>query len=140
MAPTIVIIRRAVCLSGVSSAKCAQLPSLCGVWQSTQFKPREAEKNPIVSINSSTGIPLRTWMLLKTSSAIRACCCVVAGGLADETPSRHVTATTNRVIVCVGPGFISFFQLEVQTQIHHEPAVSGRRCDAAETRGIDVND
>src|SRR5438105_4313697 len=70
MAVTICIILRDVCFNGVSSAYFAQLFSLSGVWHSVQFKLRAAAKNPIVSMNSSTGMPLRTWTFLKTSSTI----------------------------------------------------------------------
>ena len=35
-----------------------------------QFMPVAAEKNPIVSMNSLTGMPLNNWMFLNTSSAI----------------------------------------------------------------------
>ena len=57
---TIEIIMRVGRLSPVSSAYLAQLPELFETWQSVQFKPNEAAKNPIVSISSFTEIPLRT--------------------------------------------------------------------------------
>src|SRR5205823_1912777 len=43
---------------------------LSDVWQSMQFMLVAAENIPIVSMNSSTGIPLMIWRFLKTSSAI----------------------------------------------------------------------
>ena len=108
MAPTIVIIRRAVCFSGVSSAKCAQLPSLCGVWQSTQFKPREAEKNPIVSMNWLTGMPLSTWTLVKTSSAMRGFGWAGVWALAGNTLAANKTRSVHAPIlrIRVSPSFI----------------------------------
>jgi predicted HD phosphohydrolase len=51
MAVTIRIIRRVVCFSALSSAYFAQLPPLSSTWQSVQFKPSDAEKNPIVPMN-----------------------------------------------------------------------------------------
>ena len=69
-AATICIMRRAVRFFGLSSAYFAQSPPLSSTWQSVQFRPRDAEKNPIVPMNSSTGMPLRIWTFLKTSSAI----------------------------------------------------------------------
>ena len=49
----------AVSFKGVSSANLSQLVVLSDAWQFTQFMPVEAEIMPIVSMNSSTGIPLR---------------------------------------------------------------------------------
>ena len=92
MAFTIRIIRRAVCLRGVSSAYFSQLPELSETWQSVQLKPREAEKNPIVAMNSFTGIPLSTWTFLKTSSAISGFCSDavwLVWARPKEIPSRH---------------------------------------------------
>ena len=40
------------------------------MWQSVQLRPVAVAKNPMVAMNSSTGIPLSTWMFLKTCSAI----------------------------------------------------------------------
>src|SRR4029077_19267755 len=62
--------RRAVCLMGVSSAYFEGSLPLALVWQSRQFRLREAAMKPIVAMNSSTGIPRSTWTFLKTSSAI----------------------------------------------------------------------
>src|SRR5206468_8039819 len=67
---TISNILREVCFIVVSAANRSQLLSLSPVWQSRQFKPTAAEIIPIVSMNSSTGIPLRTCTFLKTFSAI----------------------------------------------------------------------
>src|ERR1700730_11358729 len=85
-------ILRAVCLSGVSSANLCQLPALSAAWQSVQFKPRDAAKNAIVPMNWSTGIPLRTWMFLKTVSDISAFCSGAAWPLAHATPQKHAHA------------------------------------------------
>ncbi len=57
---TIPIIRRVVRFSSVSSAYLPQSPALSSTWQSAQFNPKEAEKNPMVPMNSLTGIPLRS--------------------------------------------------------------------------------
>src|SRR5439155_4858750 len=43
---------------------------LLSTWQSVQLSPSDAEKNPIVPMNSSTGIPFRIWTFLNASSAI----------------------------------------------------------------------
>ena len=70
MALTISSIFRAVCFSGVSLANLSHVVVLSDVWQSVQFMLVAAENIPIVSMNSSTGIPLMIWRFLKTSSAI----------------------------------------------------------------------
>src|SRR6185295_15207937 len=62
--------RRVVRFRSLSSAYLAQLPPLSSTWQSVQLSPVAAAKNPIVSMNWSTGMPLRIWTFLKTSSAI----------------------------------------------------------------------
>ena len=51
MAATICTIRRAVRFRSLSSAYFAQLPPLSSTWQSVQFMPSAAEKNPIVPMN-----------------------------------------------------------------------------------------
>src|SRR5205807_4081913 len=99
MAVTICIIRRDVCFNGVSSAYLAQPFSLSGVWHSVQFKLRAAAKNPIVSMNSSTGMPLRTWTFLNTSSTISGFCCCPACALADSTASTHTNIIKNIISV-----------------------------------------
>src|SRR5713101_3763397 len=70
MAFTIRIILRAVRLRTLSSAYFSQLLPLSTTWQKSQFTPREAEKNPMVSMNSFSGMPLNNRMFLWTSSAI----------------------------------------------------------------------
>src|SRR5438132_12332633 len=67
---TIWIILRVVRLSVVSSAYLAQSPERSEMWQSVQFRPSEAAKNPMVPMNSLTEIPLRDWTFVKTCSAI----------------------------------------------------------------------
>src|SRR5712691_341943 len=74
MADVITIILRAVRLASVSSAYLSQFPLLSATWQSVQFMPREAEKNPMVAMNWSAGIPLSAWTFLKTCSAIGGLC------------------------------------------------------------------
>src|SRR4029077_293890 len=69
IALTIWTILRAVRFKAVSSAYFPQSPELSEMWQSVQFKPKDAEKKPIVPMSSLAEIPLRTWMFLKTSSA-----------------------------------------------------------------------
>src|SRR5436309_5091512 len=95
MAVTIRIIFRVVCFNGVSSAHFSQLFSLSAVWHSTQFMVRAAEMNPMVSMNSSTGMPLRTWTFLNTSSAIGGLCCCTACPLADGMDSKHTNTITD---------------------------------------------
>ena len=65
MAATIWIIRRAVRFFGGSSSHFG-LDVPAPVWQSPQQTLSAAENSPIVPMNSSTGIPLRTCTFLKT--------------------------------------------------------------------------
>src|SRR5579863_5523010 len=97
---TITIILRAILFNAVSSAYFAQSLELSETWQSVQFKPREAEKNPMVPMNSLTEIPLRTWTFLKTSSAICGFCSEAVWPLAGATASRHT------IIVGFHPSFM----------------------------------
>src|ERR1700679_2761156 len=76
------IMRRAVSLRGLSSAYLAQLPPLSALWQSVQVSPREAEKNPMVAMNWSTGIPFKTRTFLNACSAICGCDCALAMAIA----------------------------------------------------------
>ncbi len=115
------IIIRARCLRGVSSANFAQSPPLSSVWQSVQFMLVEAAKNPIVCMNSSTGIPFSSWTFLKTCSARSGFCStpVWAGvwPLANKAPSRNkqiVAAAPSTV--CLDPSLI-FLHL-VHTRSH----------------------
>src|ERR1700680_2122100 len=66
---TMAIIPRARRFRSLSSAYLAQSPPLSAVWQSPQLIPRDAEKNPIVDMNSSAGIPFSTCTFLNTCSA-----------------------------------------------------------------------
>jgi len=59
MAATILDHSANVRFIAVSAANRSQAVSLSDVWQSRQFKPRAEEIIPIVSMNSSTGIPLK---------------------------------------------------------------------------------
>src|SRR5262249_7380446 len=71
---------RAFWIIGVLIANASGFPSrIWGEWQPVQAFAVEAENIPIVSMNSSTGIPLRTRMSLKNVSDIRG---VSAGGVA----------------------------------------------------------
>ena len=47
-----------------------ELLALSEMWQSVQFRLSDAARNPIVPMNSSTGIPFRAWTFLNTSSDI----------------------------------------------------------------------
>src|SRR5262249_42750763 len=76
MSSTISIMDRAIRLRGTSSAKRSQFSKLSGTWQYTQFRPSDAAKKPIVSMNCLRGIPLRIWTFLKTSSAMSGFCAV----------------------------------------------------------------
>src|SRR3984893_9082507 len=66
---TMPIIARVRRFLSLSSAYLVQSPPLSAVWQSPQLIPREAEKNPIVDMNSSAGIPFSTCTFLNTCSA-----------------------------------------------------------------------
>src|SRR5713101_4916924 len=92
MPDIIAIMLRAVRLWSLSSAYFSQLPPLSWTWQKVQFSPREAEKNPIVAMNSLTGIPLRTRTFLKTCSAICDLCSGRGCPPANATLSTHTAA------------------------------------------------
>src|SRR5580704_2436005 len=72
------IMARAVFLRGLSSAYLAQLPPLSALWQSVQVSPKDAEKNPMVAMNWSTGMPFKTRTFLNACSAICGCDCALA--------------------------------------------------------------
>ena len=66
---------RARWIIGVVSAKASRLPArMFGAWQPVQSLAVAAANIPIVSMNSSTGMPLSTWMFLKTVSAMGGFC------------------------------------------------------------------
>src|ERR1700733_5484088 len=69
------IMARALFLRGLSSAYFSQLPPLSALWQSVQVSPSEAEKKPIVAMNSSTGMPFSTRTFLKACSAMSGFSC-----------------------------------------------------------------
>src|SRR6476469_3747102 len=79
MPSTIVNIRRAIRLRALSSAYFAQLPLLSLTWQNVQSAPSDAVKNPIVSMNWLTVVPLMTCRFLKTASAVGAAGAAAAG-------------------------------------------------------------
>ena len=58
-------ILRVVRLKPVSSAYFAQSPPASATWQSTQFIPVAAANMPIVSMNSSTGMPAQRLNVLE---------------------------------------------------------------------------
>src|SRR5437899_6780801 len=59
--------------------------------------PVAAEKNPIVPMNSLTGIPLSSWTFANTSSAICTFCSCAEATLASHTRETHArTAVTGR--------------------------------------------
>ena len=66
---TMTIICRAICFLGLSLAYSAHPPPPSPRWQYVQFTARAFEMNPMEPMNSSAGTPLRTWMLVNTSSA-----------------------------------------------------------------------
>jgi hypothetical protein len=66
---TISIIRRAVFLRGGSSSHLG-LDVPAPVWQLLQQRLKDVVKTPMVPMNSSTGMPLSTWMFLKICSDI----------------------------------------------------------------------
>src|SRR5712692_9228786 len=69
MTLTMPIIARVRRFLSLSSAYLAQSPPLSAMWQSTQLIPRDAEKNPIVDMNSSAGMPFSICTFLNTCSA-----------------------------------------------------------------------
>src|SRR5215831_5793228 len=80
---TIVIIARAVRLRGGSSSHFGfDVPA--PVWQLPQHRLSDVVNTPIVPMNSSTGMPLSTWMFLKTVSDI--CGLAVAAAAAAVWP------------------------------------------------------
>src|SRR5258705_13263249 len=83
---------RAFWIIGVSMANASGFPSrICGEWQPVQSFDVAAANMPIVSMNSSMGIPLRTRMSLKKVSDN--CGATEAGGGGRGGPGG----------VCVGP-------------------------------------
>src|SRR5262249_14270161 len=81
---------RAFWIMGVSMANASTFPSrICGEWQPVQSFEVAAANIPIVSINSSIGIPLSTRMSLKNASDIRG---VSVGAGAADAPWRAATA------------------------------------------------
>src|ERR1039458_123772 len=79
------IMARAVFLRGLSSAYLSQLPPLSALWQSVQVSPKDAEKNPMVAMNWSTGMPFSTRTFLNACSAITG----LSWAFAIVTVSRH---------------------------------------------------
>ena len=63
---------RARSMRGVETANASRRVRISWTWQPVQSNRSEEANIPIVSMNSSAGIPLRTWMFLKTFSDIGA--------------------------------------------------------------------
>src|SRR5262249_7083824 len=100
MAATICIMRRAVRFFGGSSSHFGfDVPA--PVWQSPQQTVRAAENNPMVPMNSSTGIPFKTWTFLKTWSDIWTAGCgacpATRATLAAQTMTAAATAVVGRI-------------------------------------------
>src|SRR2546425_1939140 len=74
-----------------------------------QFRLRDAANIPIVSMNSSTGIPLSTWTFVKTSSAICGFSAWAAWPLAKATPKRQTVnvAVMMPIRIRIDPDFMS---------------------------------
>src|SRR5215467_2309066 len=88
MSCTIEIIARAVRLRGGSSSHFGfDVPA--PVWQLPQQRLSDVVNTPIVPMNSSTGIPLSTWMFLNTVSDI--CGFAVAAAAAAAWPFSGLT-------------------------------------------------
>src|SRR5579871_538210 len=106
---TIRIIFRAVALRGVSWAYVLQSPSTFGsTWQSMQLRFVDAAMNPIVSMNSSTGIPLSTVTFLKACSDMS--CLPWAAGAA--WPANGATFNRRTIDeITSDPSFISALTL-----------------------------
>src|ERR1041384_3336293 len=82
--------KRAFWIMGVSMANASGFPSMiCGEWQPVQSFDVAAANIPIVSMNSSIGIPLSTRMSLKNVSDMRA---ASAGAGVAGAPWRAATA------------------------------------------------
>src|SRR2546427_12004586 len=75
----------------------ASHPALSAVWHPVQLKPREGAKNPIVSMNLPTGIHLRTWTFLRTSSAVCDFCSGPAQLSLPTTKSQNTLFRRNSV-------------------------------------------
>ena len=88
--------RRARVLSGLSVAYAAQSLALAPPWQSVHVSPSDAEKKPMVFMNSRTGMPLRTWMSLNACSESWTRGAVACGPVCATTPvtRRAVNAAT----------------------------------------------
>src|SRR5436853_2088459 len=97
---TMPTMKRAFWIIGVSMANAATLPSrICGEWQPVQSFAVAAANIPIVSMNSSTGMPLRTRMSLKNVSdicgALSAGACGAAGVAAWRAATAMLAAKTS---------------------------------------------
>src|ERR1700685_3036061 len=80
--------RRATSFRGGSLSHCGLEPP-APTWQSPQHTFKAAEKSPMVPINSSTVRPFKTFIFLKTSSAIWGLAC------AKATPPNGTVAPSN---------------------------------------------
>src|SRR6266550_1725764 len=87
---------RAFWIIGVSMANASGFPSrICGEWQPVQSFAVAAANIPIVSMNSSTGMPLRTRMSLKNVSDI---CGVSAAAAACRAATAMLVAQTSTAV------------------------------------------
>src|SRR5262245_5424800 len=86
-----------------------------------QFKLTAAANIPIVLMNSSTGIPLRTVTFLKTSSAICGFGSCASWPVTSAVASRHtVNIPATLRIVCLDPNLmvVSFFGFQEDYEIN----------------------
>src|SRR5215470_12848395 len=86
---------RAFWIMGVSMANASGFPSrICGEWQPVQSFEVAAANIPIVSMNSSIGMPLSTRMSLKNVSDIRGASTDAGGGAAWRAVTAMLVAQT----------------------------------------------
>src|ERR1044071_3012853 len=88
--------KRAFWIMGVSMANASGFPSrICGEWQPVQSFEVAAANIPMVSMNSSIGIPLRTRMSLKNVSDICGVAAVAAWRADTATLVAHARTADN---------------------------------------------
>src|ERR1041385_8231980 len=126
---------RAFWIIGVSMANASGLPSrICGEWQPVQSFAVAAANMPIVSMNSSTGMPLRTRMSLKNVSDI----CGASGVAAWRAGTAMLAAKTS-VAVPRSAAYLRLFTAAVAVvvpEVHLRAVRQRPRHDVAAVRSV----
>src|SRR5712691_4930643 len=120
-------------------ANASSLPSrICGEWQPVQSFAVAAANMPMVSMNSSTGMPLRTRTFLKTVSAIGGVSEGAAGGAGAAWRARTAMLVTQKSIAARRRvGVLRLFTAAVAVvvpEVHLGPVGERPRHDVAAVR------